>query len=103
MRSENGKHKRLSIRLKGYNYSRPGLHFITIVTDNQDYIFGTLKHNKLKPNRYGDIAIKDWLWLEYQYWYVSIDTWILMPNHIHGILDYFNNPIDDCSGQASGL
>jgi REP element-mobilizing transposase RayT len=80
------RYRRRSIRLPGYDYSQPGLYFVTICTQNQKCLFGKIKNGIVHPNRYGEIIWEQWEWLEKQYPYIELDTWILMPNHLHGII-----------------
>ena len=49
-------HNRQSIRLKGYDYCRPGLYFITIRTHNHTPMFGEIQNGIMKLNEYGQIV-----------------------------------------------
>jgi putative transposase len=80
------KHHRWSIRLKEYDYSRSGYYFVTICTHNHKFIFGHIENEGMRLNRYGEIIEECWRWLEMQYSYVSLGTFIIMPNHLHGII-----------------
>lgn len=84
-------HKRRSIRLKGYDYRQPGAYFVTICTLNRDMLLREIAEDsqgasQLLLNRHGRIATECWLWLAEQYPYVELDKWVVMPNHLHGIL-----------------
>lgn len=84
-------HKRRSIRLKGYDYRQPGAYFVTICTLNRDMLLREIAEDsqgasQLLLNRHGRIATECWLWLAEQYPYVELDEWVVMPNHLHGIL-----------------
>ena len=74
-------------RLKGYDYSQPGYYFVTICTKNRNEYFGTIRNNMMFINKYGLIVRKQWLWLEQQYKYVKLDEFVIMPNHVHGIVE----------------
>lgn len=52
-------HHRKSIRLKGYNYSSEGLYFITICTQNKEYMFGEIVGGKMILNNIGKIVEKE--------------------------------------------
>ena len=78
--------RRNSLRLKGYDYTQPGAYFVTICTKNRECLFGEIVGGILKLNEYGDIVAKSWQWLEQQYSYVELDVWVVMPNHLHGII-----------------
>ena len=80
------KHHRRSIRLKGYDYSRPGAYFLTICTHNRDPMFGQVVDGEMVLNRYGRIVLSDWGKLPDHHPYIELRAFIVMPNHVHGIL-----------------
>ncbi|MDD5031649.1 MAG: hypothetical protein PHR36_01225 [Patescibacteria group bacterium] len=80
------KYRISSPRLKGYNYSQAGYYFITICTKDRIECFGEIKNGEMVLNKYGQAAEKQWQWLADQYSYVKLDEYIIMPNHVHGIL-----------------
>lgn len=77
---------RKSIRLKNYNYASPGHYFITIKTYCRQPFFGEIVDGKMALNGYGDIAKQCWLEIPEHYPSVELDEWVIMPDHIHGIL-----------------
>ncbi len=88
--SESKLPKRKNIRLKGYDYSNEGCYFITICTENRKNLLssvvggddlGAPKEIILKP--YGKIAEKYILSMEQAYDAISVENYIIMPNHIH--------------------
>ena len=87
-------HHRRSIRLKDYNYSQVGAYFVTICTKDSECLFGDIVEKENKLNEYGQIVVDCWGWLSNQYSYVDLDEWIIMPNHLHGIV-VIN---DECRG-----
>ena len=94
-------HHRKSIRLKGYDYSREGLYFITICCHNRDCLFGEIIENNdlINPtqqmilNDAGKIAIECWLQIPEHFPNVILHEHIIMPNHIHGIIE-LNGSLD---------
>ncbi|HRQ29231.1 MAG TPA: hypothetical protein PLU49_04095 [Saprospiraceae bacterium] len=80
------KHHRRSIRLKGYDYSRAGLYFITICTQNRACLFGEIKNGEMILNQYGQIAANEWMKTTEIRSNVELGELIIMPNHIHGII-----------------
>ena len=80
------RHRHSSLRLKGYDYSQAGLYFVTIVTKDRKSLFGQCDDGEIRLNQYGEIVAETWKWLEEQYNYVELGAWIVMPNHLHGIL-----------------
>jgi REP element-mobilizing transposase RayT len=75
-----------SNRLKGYDYSSYGYYFITIVTQNRIPVFGDCKNGKVVLNEYGMIALEEWLKSGNIRKELDIDEFVIMPNHIHGIV-----------------
>jgi REP element-mobilizing transposase RayT len=91
---KNEKPNRRSIRLQGYDYSQAGGYFVTICTKNRKSIFGEIGNGIIQLNESGLIIEATCQWLSQQYTYVLLDTWVVMPNHFHGILFILN----DCRG-----
>jgi hypothetical protein len=83
-------HHRRSIRLKGYDYSQAGLYFITICTQNRLCLFGEIENEEMILNDAG-IMIKT-IWHEIPVYYhgFNIHGYVVMPNHIHGIIQIIN-------------
>ena len=82
-------------RLKHYDYSRNGYYFVTICTQNRMWDFGGIKNGEMVLNDNGVIVRKRWKWLAKQYQYVGLDEFVVMPNHLHGIviIDGCNNNV----------
>lgn len=81
------KHHRKSIRLKGYDYSQAGLYFITICTQNRACLFGNITNGNMILNLFGKIAYTEWKKTEEIRDNCRIHESIVMPNHIHGIIE----------------
>ncbi|MDJ1482276.1 hypothetical protein QNI16_17355 [Cytophagaceae bacterium YF14B1] len=79
-------HHRRSIRLNGYDYSQAGLYFITICTHERQCVFGEVITGEMVLNPLGDIAYRVWHTLPERFPTISLDAFIVMPNHIHAIL-----------------
>src|SRR3989338_4333861 len=73
-------------RLKNYDYSTNGYYFVTICVNDRRDLFGDIKDGKMVLNDVGKIINDAWQWLGKQYEYVELDQFIIMPNHIHGII-----------------
>jgi REP element-mobilizing transposase RayT len=80
-----GKHRR-SIRLKGYDYAYPGAYFVTICTHNREHLFGEIVDSQMQWNEHNCIVQACWDDLPYHYPHVELDAFVVMPNHIHGII-----------------
>jgi REP element-mobilizing transposase RayT len=78
---------RKSIRLPGYDYSNPGYYFITIcIHDRWTDFFGDVVDGEMIENHYATIVRGCWLDLPDHYPHIALDAFVIMPNHIHGIL-----------------
>lgn len=82
----NNKHRRRSIRLRGYDYSQPGAYFVTIVTHDRECLFGEIVEGQMRLSPYGRIATEEWARTADVRTNVVLDTFAVMPNHIHGII-----------------
>jgi len=80
------KHHRRSIRLQGYDYSQPGAYFITLCTQNRECLFGGILNGEIRLNEFGKIAHQCWLEIPQHFPHVQLDEFVVMPNHIHGII-----------------
>ena len=82
----NNKYRIQSIRLANWDYRSNGAYFITICTKNRIHYFGEIKNGKMQLSNIGIIA--DILWCEIKYHIpgIQLREFIVMPNHIHGIL-----------------
>lgn len=80
------KHHRHSIRLKGYDYSKPDAYFITFVTQDRECLFGEVADDELRLNPAGDMVEKWWLELNHKFPAIETDEYVIMPNHFHGIV-----------------
>ncbi len=80
------KHHRRSIRLKGYNYAQPGAYFVTIVTHQRQLLFGDIVNGETVLNNMGLIVEAEWLRTAKIRTNVVLDEYVIMPNHIHGII-----------------
>ena len=87
------KHHRRSIRLKGYDYSKPGMYYVTIVTHNHKCFFGKIENGKMILNEYGEIAQQCWTEITRRFPNIEIDEYIIMPDHIHAIIKITNPPV----------
>lgn len=79
-------HNRKSIRLKEYDYSQPGLYFITICCQDRICHFGHIDNGKMILNEFGTITYNEWLKTPELRPNVELGEFVIMPNHIHGII-----------------
>ena len=78
--------RRHSIRLPGYDYSQAGAYFVTICTYNRRPLFGEIHDGEMQLNALGRVASAQWLLLTNRFTNLELGEWIIMPNHVHGIL-----------------
>jgi putative transposase len=86
MRSDPNHHHRRSIRLKGYDYTQLGAYFVTICTQNRACLFGEVVDGTMLLNDAGRMIQTAWDDIPVHYAGVAIDAFVVMPNHIHGIV-----------------
>ena len=94
------KHHRKSIRLKGHDYSQAGLYFITICVQDRACLFGKVVNGEMKLNDAGVMVKNEWLKLPQRFPNIQLHEFVVMPNHIHGIL-ILNKPVD-LNGDRNG-
>ena len=81
------KHHRRSIRLKGYDYSQAGLYFVTICVHNGQQLFGKIENGKMILSATGEIANTLWYQIRNHIHNVRLHEFVVMPNHVHGIIE----------------
>lgn len=86
MKYDPDKHHRRSIRLKGYDYTQAGAYFVTICTWQRECLFGDIYNRKMRLSRYGETVQFNWDNLPKRYPHIKLDAFIVMPNHVHGII-----------------
>lgn len=78
--------RRRAMRLRNYDYTQAGAYFVTLCAQDRLCLFGDINEGNMHLNGYGLLIRETWLWLAKQYSYVLLDEFIVMPNHLHGIL-----------------
>ncbi|MFT6106240.1 MAG: REP element-mobilizing transposase RayT [Rickettsiales bacterium] len=79
-------HRRRSIRLKNYDYSQSGAYFITICCKDKKCLFGKIIDGKMILNKFGNVAYDEWIRTAELRKNIVLDEFVIMPNHIHGII-----------------
>lgn len=77
---------RHSIRLKGYDYSQAGVYFVTICSVDRGLLFGDIHSDAMRLNPYGLVARQCWDDIPVHFPTVTLDAFVVMPNHVHGII-----------------
>jgi putative transposase len=75
-----------STRLPNRDYAANGLYFITICTDKRQCFFGDVKEFEMQLSAIGEIAKQFWSEIPSHFQYTNIDSFVIMPNHVHGII-----------------
>ncbi len=79
-------HHRRSIRLHGYDYSLPGAYYVTLCAFRKERIFGHVVEDQMHENECGKIAREQWFESARIRRGLELDAFMVMPNHLHGIL-----------------
>ena len=87
MTFDNKIHHRKSIRLRNYDYSQAGAYFITVCAQNKECLFGDIVDDAMQLNDAGRIILLIWSEIPTHYQQVELDEFVIMPNHVHGIIN----------------
>jgi REP element-mobilizing transposase RayT len=99
-----GKYRRESARAAWWDYGDDGAYFITICTDNRIYYFGDIVQGEMHLSEIGKMAVHFWHELPDHFQNIKLDNFIVMPDHVHGIIilekqDHDNSKFgDDATG-----
>ena len=80
------KNRRAPLRLPAYDYAQVGAYFVTIVTHGRISLFGEIIDGDMRINRLGSITQAIWTELPKHFKGISTDQFVIMPNHVHGII-----------------
>jgi len=94
---------RRSIRLKEYDYSRPGYYFVTICTRERECLLGSVSNSIMTLNETGKLAEKAWRDLTVALPMIRIGRFMVMPNHLHGIVRIREETQPEHDAQKRGL
>ena len=75
-----------SARLKNWDYGSNGAYFITICTQNREHFFGEIVETQFIASEIGTLAEKFWMEIPQHFPYIELGNFVVMPNHVHGIL-----------------
>ena len=80
------KHHRRSVRLKGHDYSESGAYVVTVCSEHHLSIFGEIVDERMRLNDVGEMVDQWWRELSDRFGTVGLDEYVVMPNHLHGII-----------------
>ena len=78
--------QRRNLRVPEFDYSQPGAYFVTIVTQGRKQLFGHLVDKEMLLNGIGKMVEEVWLAIPKHFPNVELGEFVIMPNHIHGII-----------------
>ncbi|QQL49661.1 transposase [Mucilaginibacter ginkgonis] len=88
------KYRTTSFRRPNWDYGSNGLYFVTICTKDKTHYFGDIVETQhivsLQKTEIANIAFKNWLEIPKHFSFVELDDFVIMPNHLHGILFIIN-------------
>ena len=87
------KYNRRSLRLKHYDYSRVGFYFITICTQGKEHLFGEIVDDEMVLGLAGEMVHTLWYEMIDDFPHIALHEFVIMPNHIHGIIEIVGCPL----------
>ncbi len=100
MNANFARHHRQSIRIPGYDYASPGAYFVTLVTKDRACLFGQVAGDVMNLSEQGCMARQCWNAIPQHFPHVELDAYVVMPNHVHGIL-VLHDQTDKTGGAAA--
>ena len=85
---------RRSIRLTDYDYGTPGAYFVTICCHRRNNFLGVVAQGGVNLSEVGIFVEGAWRSLPDHFFFVELDAYVIMPNHVHGILWISETPRD---------
>ena len=77
---------RRSIRLKGYDYTQVGAYFVTVAVRGRSALFGEVVDGVVRLSGAGEMAREVWEGMPQRFSFVEMDAFVVMPDHVHGIV-----------------
>lgn len=93
-------HHRRSVRLSGFDYSSANFYFITICTHEKQCLFGHVHDGEVILNSVGRIIDNCWNDIPKRFPNVILHEYIIMPNHIHGVIEIMDNAVDSVADRV---
>ena len=86
MTDNSDNHDRHSIRLYGFDYTIPGYYYVTICTQKRACTLGIVNNDMVFLSSWGRLAYSNWRAIPKHFQSVELDHFVVMPNHVHGIV-----------------
>jgi REP element-mobilizing transposase RayT len=88
--------------MPNWDYGWNGMYYVTICTGGRECYFGDIINGELKLSEIGSIADKLWLEIPNHFHFVKLDKYVIMPNHVHGIV-VINKTNDECRSEKASI
>lgn len=88
--------ERKSLRLKGWDYRSSAWYFLTVVTKNRRHFFGKIQGGIIGLSEIGGVAYRNWAAIPDHFDHVVLDEFVIMPNHVHGLVGIMEWPGMGC-------
>ncbi len=95
--------ERKSLRLKDWDYSSTGMYYVTVCTQGRKYRLGHVVDERVILSDEGKIVFDCWNNIPIHFDYVRIHEFVIMPNHMHGIIEIVDTPKNVGARHASPL
>ncbi len=83
------------LRLRNHDYSSESIYYVTICAEGRQYLFGYKQYDEIIYSPIGLVVRESWERIASIYEGILLDEFIVMPNHIHGIIVYENSEKDE--------
>ena len=90
-------------RMVDFDYGSNNLYFVTSCTKDKICWFGEIDNGRMMLNEMGETAQRQWGWLLNKYPYLKSHAFVVMPNHIHGVLEINRDLLNDRTGRDLSL
>src|SRR5689334_8601319 len=94
---------RKSIRLQGYDYASAGAYFVTVCTDQRACILAQMDDDNTHLLDAGKVVENCWLEIPRHFKHASLDEFVIMPNHIHGIIVLDEPTVGETHGSSESM
>jgi REP element-mobilizing transposase RayT len=94
-------HHRRSIRLQGYDYAQAGAYFFTVCVQDRACLLGEVVEGEVVPSDAGRMILRWWVEVPRAFPGNETDAFVLMPNHVHGIVLLGTDPSIGAGAQGN--
>ena len=94
--------RRKQLRLRGCDYAFPGVYFVTICSAGKRPVFGSISGESIVLSRAGEIVRSEWIALPERFATLVLDEFVIMPNHLHGVLAFVGGAGGASPGPTTG-